>query len=76
MNLTATKAVAHRNAKEISPLELVDASIERIVAVDSKIYALPIHCFQKVRAAAKSFDMKYHSQNSLSLCGIHSCNGL
>ena len=45
MNLTAIKAVAHLHAKEISPLELVDASIQRIVAVDSKVYALPIHCF-------------------------------
>ena len=61
MNLTPTKALANLHAKEISPLELVDASIERIVAVDSKVYTLLIHCFEKARAAAKSFEMKCHS---------------
>ena len=70
LKLTATEAVARLRAKEISPLELVEASIERIAAVDCKVNALPIHCFAQARAKAKSFDLKSHSQNPKSLCGL------
>ena len=70
INMTATQAVARLRSKEVSPLELVEASIERIETVDAKINALPIRCFEQARAQAKSFDVKAHAQNPKSLCGL------
>ena len=70
IKMTATQAVARLRSKEVSPLELVEASIERIETVDAKINALPIHCFEQARAQAKSIDVKAHAQNPKSLCGL------
>ena len=70
IKMTATQAVARLRSKEVSPLELVEASIERIETVDTKVNALPIHCFEQARAQAKSLDVKAHAQNSKSLCGL------
>ena len=70
IKMTATKAVANLRSKEVSPLELVEASIEHIETVDAKINALPIHCFEQARAQAKSFDIKAHAENPKSLCGL------
>ena len=70
IKMTATQAVAHLRSKEVSPLELVEASIERIETIDAKINALPIHCFEQARAQAKSLDVKAHAQNPKSLCGL------
>ena len=47
IRLTATEAVARLRSKEVSPLDLVEASIQRIEAVDTKVNALPIHCFEQ-----------------------------
>ena len=68
--MTATEAVARLRSREISPLDLVEASIQRIEAVDSKVNALPIHCFEQARSQAKSFDYTAHSDNPKSLCGL------
>ena len=70
IKMTATQAVARLRSKEVSPLELVEASIERIETVDTKVNALPIHCFEQARAQAKSLDVKAHAQNPKSLCGL------
>jgi amidase len=40
--LTATEAVAKLRKWEFSPLELVEAAVSRIEAVEPKINALPI----------------------------------
>ena len=52
IELTATEAVACLRSKEVSPLDLVEASIQRIEAVDTKVNALPIHCFEQARDQA------------------------
>ncbi len=70
INLTATEAVTQLKSKEISPLDLVEASIERIEKVDAEVNALPIHCFEQARRKAKSFDIETHAQNPNSLCGL------
>jgi amidase len=70
INMTATEAIARLRTKDVSPLELVEASIERIEAIDDKVNALPIHCFEQARMYAKSFDIKSHLENPKSLCGL------
>ena len=70
IKMTATEAVARLRSKEVSPLDLVEASIERITTVDTEVNALPIHCFEQAREQAKSFDVKGHSGNPRSLCGL------
>ena len=68
--LTATEAVALLKKGEITPLELVDASIDRIKTVDPEVNALPIHCFDKARKEAQDFDLDIHKENPKSLCGL------
>lgn len=70
IRLTATEAVARLRSKEVSPLDLVGASIQRIEAVDTKVNALPIRCFEQARDQAKSLDLEAHSANPKSLCGL------
>ena len=70
IKMSATEAVARLRSKEVSPLDLVEASIQRIEAVDTKVNALPIHCFEQARDQAKSLDVKVHSVNPKSLCGL------
>ncbi|MEM7429316.1 MAG: amidase family protein [Pseudomonadota bacterium] len=45
--LTATEAVAALRRKDVSPKDLVDASVSRIEAVDGKVNALPIRDFER-----------------------------
>ena len=70
IKMTATEAVALLRSKEVSPLDLVDASIKRIEAIDEEVNALPIHCFDQARDQAKSFDIQRHAENPKSLCGL------
>src|SRR4029079_15928662 len=55
IRLTATEAVARLRRREISPLELIDAAVARIEAVDGQGNALPIRCFAIPRAKARQF---------------------
>ena len=48
IKMSATEAVARLRSKEVSPLDLVEASIQRIETVDTKVNALPIHCLNKL----------------------------
>jgi amidase len=68
--MTATEAVARLRSKELSPLDLVEASIARIETVDTEVNALPIHCFYQARDRAKSLDIDAHIANPKSLCGL------
>ena len=45
--MTATEAVSLLRSKEVSPLDLVEASIKRIEIVDHEVNSLPIHCFEQ-----------------------------
>jgi amidase len=51
--LTAEEAVRLLKAREVSPLELVDASIARIEAVDGLLNAQPTRCFERAREHAR-----------------------
>jgi amidase len=68
--MTATEAVARLRRREIEPIELVEASIERIQQVDGTINALPIHCFERARENAQSLAGADFSGNERSLCGL------
>lgn len=70
IRMTATEAVARLRSKDVSPLELVEASIARIETVDTEVNALPIHCFDQARAQAKALNVDAHAQNPKSLCGL------
>lgn len=70
IKLTATEAVACLRSREVSPLDLVEASIKRIETVDTEVNALPIHCFDQARDQAKSLDLDRHLPNPKSLCGL------
>ena len=56
IKMTATEAVARLRSKEVSPLDLVEASIRRIETIDTEVNALPIHSFDQARDQAKSFE--------------------
>jgi amidase len=68
--LTATEAVSKLRHREIEPIELVEASIERIEEVDGTVNALPIHCFDIARERAKSMSSSAIVDNNRSLCGL------
>ena len=70
IKLTATEAVARLRSKEVSPLDLVEASIKRIETFDTEVNALPIHCFDQARDQAKSLDLDRHLPKPKSLCGL------
>jgi amidase len=52
IRLTAREAVALLRAGEASPLELIDAALARIEAVDGAINALPTLCIERAREQA------------------------
>ena len=70
IKMTATEAVTRLRSQEVSPLDLVDASIRRIETIDREVNALPIHCFDQARDQAKSIDIARHAANPKSLCGL------
>ncbi|MWL89194.1 amidase [Cupriavidus sp. SW-Y-13] len=53
--MSATEALRLLRRREVSPLDLVDAAIARIEAVDPVVNALPIRNFEAARAAARHF---------------------
>ena len=46
-NKTAVEAVDLLKSGEINPMDLLEAAIARIEAVDGRINALPIRCFER-----------------------------
>lgn len=50
--LTAVQAVSLLKRREVSPLELVEASARRIAAVEPAVNALPTLCLERARAHA------------------------
>src|SRR5262249_8317239 len=53
IRMTAREAVRRLKAREVSPLELIDAAERRINAVDGAVNAMPIRSFERARAAAQ-----------------------
>ncbi len=70
IHMTATEAVSLLRSRQVSPTELVEASIERIQSVDESINALPIRCFERARAQAEKLSSTIPSENSRSLLGL------
>jgi amidase len=54
ITLSARAVVADLAAGRISPLELVEAAIARIEAVDPLVNAVPTRCFERARARARA----------------------
>src|SRR5215470_4666131 len=52
--LSATEAVDRLRRADVSPLEMVEAAVARIAAVEPHINALPIRFFDQARAQAKA----------------------
>ncbi|MSP52129.1 MAG: amidase [Alphaproteobacteria bacterium] len=52
--LTAREAVALLRNRQVSPLELIDAALERIAVVEPQVNALPIICADRARERAKT----------------------
>jgi len=67
--LTATEAVARLKSREVSSLDLVEASIARIEQVEPQVNALPITCFERARSQARRFDHERDYESSL-LAGL------
>jgi amidase len=51
--LTATEAVALLKNRDVSPLDLVEASIERIDTTDDKLNAMVTRCYERARDHAR-----------------------
>jgi amidase len=51
--LTAVEAVSLLRKKEVSPIDLIEASAKRIAAVEPDVNALPTLCLDRARAHAK-----------------------
>ena len=53
IGMSAVEAVSALRTGEVKPSEMVEASIQRIEAIDGKLNALPIHDFDRARDRAK-----------------------
>lgn len=53
IRLSAVEAVERLKRRELSPVDLIEASIARIEEVDGRINALPIRCYEHARKAAE-----------------------
>jgi amidase len=53
ISLTASQAVSMLRRREVSPLELVEASLERIAETDGRLNAMPTVCAERAREAAQ-----------------------
>ena len=62
---SATSVVESLRAGKISPHDCLDALEARIAAVDGKINALPILCFDRARAHADALMKKPASERGL-----------
>src|SRR5260221_11844536 len=53
VRMTARRVVALPERRQVSPLELIDAALARIDAVDGAVNALPIRCPERARDHAR-----------------------
>ena len=68
--MNATDVVKALKQGKIHSAELVEAAIGRIEAVDDKVNALPIRCFERALEQAKAFDVSGVRGSPKSLGGI------
>lgn len=70
IRLTAREIVSLLKRREVSPLELVDAAMARIEAVDPAVNALPTRCFDRARDQAKRLTADAARSTALPLAGL------
>ena len=70
INFSATEAIAKLKAREVSPLELIDAAAARTAACEPKINALPIQCFDRARDRAKRLEDQPDREHPAWLAGL------
>src|SRR2546423_14734598 len=87
--LSATDAVGLLKKREVSPLELVEASIARIDATDPKLNAMVTRCYDRARDHARKIMQEKNSEratnflhglpiaakDSLAVAGVRSTSG-
>ena len=64
--LTATEAVALLKKREVSPLELVEASIDRIEATDPKLNAMVTRCYDRARDHARRIMQEQNAERAVN----------
>lgn len=69
IGLSARQAVKALEKKQLKPIELLDAAIQRTEEVDKEINALPLRLFEQARAAAKNFKPSKKAKSG-SLAGL------
>jgi len=57
--LTASEALARFRARDLSPVELMQATIARIEAVDTEVNALPVRFFDEALEGARQAEARY-----------------
>jgi amidase len=86
--LTARDAVALLKKREVSPLELVDASIDRIEKTDPQLNAMVTRCFDRARDHARRimrektgrasnflYGLPIGAKDNLDVAGVRSTHG-
>lgn len=69
--MSAVQAIGEIRAGRMSPLDAVDAAIARIEATDPVINAMPVRCFDKARAAARTMmEARPRGGDWPMLCGL------
>ena len=67
---TAIEVVNLLKRKTISSLEVVEHAISRIDAIDQRINALPIRCFERARKQTKSLNNISQTNSDMHLHGL------
>ncbi|MEH2522549.1 MULTISPECIES: amidase [unclassified Bradyrhizobium] len=71
LDLSAVEAIAEIRKGHLSPLDVVDAAIDRIEATDAAINAIPVRCFDAARSAARRLmDKAAGGEGWPLLCGL------
>ncbi|MEY9106830.1 amidase [Bradyrhizobium yuanmingense] len=69
--LSAVDAIAEIRKGHLSPLDVVDAAIDRIEATDAGINAIPVRCFEAARGEARRLmEKKASGEDWPLLCGL------
>jgi amidase len=70
IKMTAVEAVEKLKSREISPLDLIDASEQRISETDGTVNALPTLCFERARTHAHNLMKQGNNSSEKSLFGL------
>ncbi len=70
IKMTAVEAVEKLKSREISPLDLIEASEQRIADTDGVVNALPTLCFERAREHAQILMKQGRDASSKSLFGL------